>query len=188
MILSCSMVDHLQNKIVLIFYWMLLKLYAKSFSNVKIVITGKGMKRHMDRFYNLVERNSSKDRIFYKGCLPLKEYYTTLNDCDIMCLIRNNTAFANSGFPFKLGEYLASGKAVIATNVSDIKYYLTDKMNALVIKPDSKADLVKAIETLITDRVLRIKIGEEGRRTAKKNFDNYNVTEKLISFIKNKIL
>ena len=61
---------------------------------------------------------------------------------------------------------------MIATDVSDIKYYLKDKINALVIRPDSLVDLVKAIETLIINSYLRIKIGEEGRRTAKKYFEN----------------
>lgn len=158
------------------------------FPNVILVMTGKGPKRYIDKLLKLIEKNSSKDRIFYKGCLPLNEYYSALSNCDIMCMTRTGSAFANGGFPFKLGEYLASGKAVIASDVSDIKYYLKDKINAILIEPDSKDALVKAIELLITDRDLRNKIGEEGRQTAKKYFDNYSVAEKFISFVETKML
>lgn len=161
---------------------------TQTFDNVKIIMTGKGAERHMNKLYRLIEKNSSKDKIIFKGFLPLKDYYNTLNDCDIMCVTRSNSAFANGGFPFKLGEYLASGKAVIASDVSDIKYYLKDKINCILIRPDSKDDLVKAIETLITDRDLRIKIGEEGRRTARKYFDNYVVTNTFFSFIEKSML
>lgn len=161
---------------------------SQSFKNVNIVLTGKGAERHMNKLYSLIENNSSKDKIIFKGFLNLKDYYNTLNDCDIMCIIRNSSAFANSGFPFKLGEYLASGKAVIASDVSDIKYYLKDRINAILIKPNSKDDLVKAIETLIINKDLRIKIGAEGRRTARKYFDNNIVTESFYSFIENNIL
>lgn len=161
---------------------------SKSFENVKIVMTGKGAKRNMDEFYKLIQINSSKDKIIFKGFLPLKDYYYTLNDCDIMCVIRSKSAFANGGFPFKLGEYLASGKAVIASDVSDVNYYLKDKINAILIRPGSKDDLVQAMETLITNRDLRVKIGEEGRRAAKKYFDNHSVTNNFFSFIKNILL
>jgi glycosyltransferase involved in cell wall biosynthesis len=161
---------------------------SRSFKNVKIVMTGNGAKRHMDKFYKLIAINSSNEKIIFKGFLPLKDYYHTLNDCDIMCVIRNNSAFANGGFPFKLGEYLASGKAVIVSDVSDIHYYLKDKINAILIRPGSKDDLVQAIETLITNRDLRIKIGEEGRKAAKKYFDNHSVAQNFLSFIENRLL
>ena len=78
------------------------EIISKIFTNVKIVMTGIGMKRHMEKFYELIEKNTSKDRIFYKGCIPIKEYYSTLNNCDIMCLTRSNSAFANGGFPLNL--------------------------------------------------------------------------------------
>ncbi len=155
------------------------EIISKSYPHLQIIMTGIGLKRHMEKFHKLLDKNASKDRIFYKGCLLIEDYYSTLNSCDIMCLIRNNTPFANGGFPFKLGEYLASGKAVIATDVSDIKYYLTDKINALVIKPDSQVELINAIEALVVDEDFRIRLGAEGRRTAQKYFDNRIVTENL---------
>jgi glycosyltransferase involved in cell wall biosynthesis len=161
---------------------------SKSFKNVKIVMTGKGAERHMDKLFKLIAINSSKEKIIFKGFLSLKDYYSTLNDCDIMCVPRSNSTFANGGFPFKLGEYLASGKVVIVSDVSDVNYYIKNNINAILIRPDSKDDIVQAIEALITNRELRIKIGEEGRKTAKKYFDNHSVTDNFISFIENRLL
>lgn len=161
---------------------------ACSNPNLKLILTGKGAKRHIDKLNGIIEKSSVKERIIMKGCLPIEEYYSVLNSCDIMCMTRNNTAFAHGGFPFKLGEFLASGKAVIASDVGDVGKYLNKNINAVLIEPGSKTDLITAIETLIANKDLRVNIGKAGRQVARAHFDNHLVTGKFISFIEQNIL
>ncbi|MGF2414764.1 MAG: glycosyltransferase [Ferruginibacter sp.] len=104
-----------------------------------------------------------------------------LNECDIFCMTRVNSKFANAGFPFKLGEFLASGKAVIATNVGDVPNYLFNDINAMVVNPDSVEEIVDALLILIEHPEKRQALGKEARKTAEKFFDSDAVGMKLLS-------
>ena len=74
----------------------------------------------------LLNNNTNIELVSY---LPDDQYWQKLSESDILCMTRIDSSFANAGFPWKLGEYLATGKPVIATDVSDVKYYLTDKQD-----------------------------------------------------------
>ncbi|MGB4844908.1 MAG: glycosyltransferase family 4 protein, partial [Ferruginibacter sp.] len=115
------------------------------------------------------------------GYLSTDDYYTLLNQCDIFCMTRVNSKFANAGFPFKLGEFLASGKAIIATRVGDVPDYLFNDKNALVITPDSVEAIVNALEVLIENPDKRKALGIEARKTAEQHFDSENISMKLLS-------
>ena len=47
--------------------------------------------------------------ILSTGFLLEDEYYKILPHSDVLLMTRINSKYANAGFPFKLGEYLASG-------------------------------------------------------------------------------
>jgi glycosyltransferase involved in cell wall biosynthesis len=94
-------------------------------------------------------------------------------------MTRTASAFANTGFPFKLGEYLATGRPVIASDVSDVSEYVRDRENAVLIKPDSSEAIAEAIEYLIADADRAMRIGAAGREVAENYFDVKVVAEKL---------
>ncbi|NJO25607.1 MAG: glycosyltransferase [Bacteroidia bacterium] len=95
-------------------------------------------------------------------------------------MTRVNTKFANAGFPFKLGEFLASGKAVVATSVGDVPNYLFNDINAMVVQPNSVDDLIDALLQLIENPDKRKRLGAEARKTAEKCFDSDKVGMKLL--------
>jgi glycosyltransferase involved in cell wall biosynthesis len=148
---------------------------------IELILTGLGHKQDMDRVNNEIEKNANKHMIIYKGFLSIKDYYKELNECDIFCMTRINSKFANAGFPFKLGEFLATGKAVIATNVGDVPNYLFNGVNALLINPDSVKELVDALLLLIEHPEKRHVLGVEARKTAEHFFDSDIVSMKLLS-------
>ena len=135
----------------------------------------------MDRVNLLIDKVINKDRILYKGFLSTDEYYKLLNECDIFCMTRVNSKFANAGFPFKLGEFLASGKAVVATNVGDVSDYLNNDVNALLINPNSVDELVAALSSIIEHPEKIQLLGVEARKTAETYFDTEKVSMKLFS-------
>jgi|GEM_PF-352687 len=148
-------------------------------NNVNLILTGKGSPGRMDVIEKSIIRSDYRDRIVYKGYLGNGDFYDCLNSCDILCMTRTGSGFANTGFPFKLGEYLATGKPVIASKVSDIGEYLEDRKNAVVIAPGSIGAIAEAIEFLIEHPDEAYRIGANGRETAKNNFDAATVGEKL---------
>jgi glycosyltransferase involved in cell wall biosynthesis len=156
---------------------------AKKHNNIELVITGRGIKSDLDRLNYLINKAVYKDKILFRGFLNATDYYSLLNECDIFCMIRVDSKYANAGFPFKLGEYLASGKAIIATNVGDVPKYLINNVNAIVILPSSVKGLADSLSFLIENPDKMRSIGIEGRKTAETFFDSEKVSMKLYSIL-----
>lgn len=156
---------------------------AERYQNVRLVLTGRGDSDVMEDFFARIEMSPHKDRIEYKGYLDEKDYYSLLNEVDIPCMTRVDLAFANAGFPFKLGEFLATGKPVIASRVSDVERYLVDQQNAMLVQAGSSEEVCEAVTILIENPELATAIGKEGREVAKKFFDYKRQGEELRNFL-----
>lgn len=68
----------------------------------------------------LISKLGDLEDVLLTGRFNEKEYYQELANADVLLMIRTNSSFANAGFPYKLGEYIATQNPVICTNVSDI--------------------------------------------------------------------
>lgn len=154
---------------------------ANNHPGIELIFSGLAHTQDFEKINQQIEKAKNKNRIIYKGYLSTDEYYKTLNTCDIFCMTRVNSKFANAGFPFKLGEFLASGKAVIATSVGDVPAYLQNKKNALLIAPESVDEIVTALNTLINNPGIRKELGAEARKTAELNFDSEKISNNLLS-------
>lgn len=156
---------------------------CENHKNVKLVLTGSGSTDDLERTSNQIDKSKNKEKIIYRGFLSTNDYFEVLNECDIFCMNRVNSDHANTGFPFKLGEFLASGKAVIATQVGDVPKYLTNNVNALLITPSSVEKLIEALLFLIENPEKIEMIGKEGRKTAENYFDSDKLSGDLYSII-----
>jgi glycosyltransferase involved in cell wall biosynthesis len=154
---------------------------SKEDKNIQLILTGLGNQADTDKLKRRIDRSENMNRIIFKGFLNTNDYYDALNSCDIFCMTRINSKFANAGFPFKLGEFLASGKGVIATKVGDVPKYLFNDVNALLINPDSASDIAGALTAFIKNPEKISSLGLEARRTAEAYFDSERVSEKLLS-------
>lgn len=165
---------------------LLLQVFEKltvKFNNVDLILTGKPPKAGMKDVEDYMLHTALKGRIHYLGYLNDREYYQTMGKCDVFLATRINSEYANAGFPFKLGEMLATGKPVVTTQVGDINKYLTHKVSAMVVKPGSIEELYDAIEFLILNPESRKKIGLAGRVVAEDNFDAHKKAGDLKKFI-----
>jgi glycosyltransferase involved in cell wall biosynthesis len=86
-----------------------------------------------------------------------------------MC--RTESGFANAGFPFKLGEYLATGNPVISTKVSDVETYLT-AVDAYLIDPNSPQQITRSLKEIVANPEEARKIGLNGLKKCKKYFSS----------------
>jgi glycosyltransferase involved in cell wall biosynthesis len=158
---------------------------AAKYENVRLVLTGRGDSEAMKIFNARVAMSPCKERIEYKGYLNEKEYYELLNEADIPCMTRVDSAYANAGFPFKLGEFLATGKPVIASRVSDVDRFLVHGQNAMLVQADSSSEVCEAAEFLINNPESAAAIGGRGREVAEKFFDFKQQGKALLTFLEN---
>lgn len=139
-------------------------------SNTLLNLTGYGDDRSITILKQHISKMKNSSNIVFHGYLSFEVYCKLLSASDIAVMNRVDTKFANFGFPFKLGEYLASGKAVIATDVGDVGVYLKNMENSILIKPSDNCELEVALQRLFEDRNLVIKLGKSARNVAEKYF------------------
>jgi len=87
-------------------------------------------------------------------------------------------------FGYSIAEASLSGLPVISTNTGSIYEVLVDGRTGIMIPPNSKEDLQKAMERLINNSALRNQLGKEGREFIKKNFSNEIIAEKLFNLFR----
>lgn len=152
---------------------------SKQKNNCILLLTGKGY-----RLPIIKERISGNPKIKYIGYLDDDEFYKFLNEADVMCITRTGSDFANAGFPFKLGEYLATGNPVIVSDVSDVNYYLENLRDAFIVEPDNIEQIQQALEYCLDNPDESIAIGENGRKKCEKYFNPQTNGQHLIQLFK----
>lgn len=168
------------NKDGLIYLLEAFRMLKSQYKNIELALSGTMIKKSSNKYNKFL----SKKGIHYYGFIPDEEFFNFLTNSDALIMPRLNTKHAHSGFPFKLGEYLATGKPVIATRVSDINLYLTNKNNAILIEPSNKQSLYEAMEYVLNNKSVCDKIGENGKKLAMKYFNPQINGNLLMEFLK----
>ena len=152
----------------------------KIHQNIELILTGSGEKENINGILYKIKNTSN---IKYLGYMDDGIFYEFLETADILCMIRTSSKFANAGFPFKLGEYLATGNPVIASNVSDIGNYLIHKEEVFLVEPDKTNEIEKAIVYLIENPEKAIQMGLSGQKNCLRNFNPIINGKKLSYFL-----
>ncbi len=150
---------------------------------VELLMSGIGLADRMAMIEERIAASPFANRIHYIGLLLEEEYCDWLSDCDIPCVVRVKSAFAERGFPFKLGEYLATGRPVLASRVSDIEVFLTDRVNAILVEPGSVSAIAAALDFLLGDEPRALAIGRAGRLVAEQHFNALTNGRRLLGMI-----
>jgi glycosyltransferase involved in cell wall biosynthesis len=126
----------------------------------------------------LIQKLQIKDRVIITGSVQRDEIPALLCNSDILALARPANKQAEGGFPTKLGEYLATGNTVVATNVGEIGLFLKDKKNAFISEPGSAEKFSQKLrEALLSNNALQI--GLEGKKLVYNEF-NYLTQAKVL--------
>lgn len=72
--------------------------------------------------------------------------------------------------PMKLFEYMAAGRAIVASDLPPLREVLTHEHNCLLVPPDDTAAWVDAVERLRADVALRQRLADRAREQAQQSF------------------
>lgn len=158
---------------------------ASLHTNIQFVLTGIGNQEMMSTTLARIDASPFKNRIIYKGYLNDDAYYAELSNADILCMTRINSPYAHAGFPFKLGEFLATGKPVIASRISDVPHMFRDQNELLLVEPGDSKAIAQAISYLLTHPLKAIEIGRRGKTVARSLFDHKTQGKALLTFLHN---
>ena len=101
----------------------------------------------------------------YTGHIVPREVPLYLSAFDLCAMPFPDTAhFANYMSPLKLFEYMAAGKAIIASDLPSIADVVAYDGNALLVPPEDVKALAKAIQRLREDPDMRQRLGDSARQ------------------------
>ena len=120
----------------------------------------------------IVKSSGYEDRVRMIGFVPQLEAPLYLAACDILVSpqIPNPDGTPFFGSPTKLFEYMAMGKAIVASDLDQIGRILKDGKTALLATPGNEDSLADCILRLASDSKLRTTLGTNAREDVVKNY------------------
>jgi glycosyltransferase involved in cell wall biosynthesis len=102
------------------------------------------------------------------GLVPHAQMPEYLAACDVLVSPHGRQADGGEffGSPTKLFEYMAAGRAIVASAVGQIAEVLDHERSALLVPPDDVEALTDAIVRLVDDAALRTRLGHAARQSA----------------------
>jgi glycosyltransferase involved in cell wall biosynthesis len=119
----------------------------------------------------LLAAERERGKVIFTGAVAHERVPSLLDACDILVaphvpLVDGSDFF---GSPTKIFEYMAMGKAIVASRLGQIGEVLSDGETALLVAPGNTDEIVDAIARLVDSSELRARIGSRAREVAVKN-------------------
>ena len=132
----------------------------------------------------LIKELRLEDRINWVGEYARDTIPSIISNAKLLVLPRPDSKQAQGGFPTKLGEYLATGRPVCATNVGEIPEYLEDNKSVYFAKPGSVKSFVNVMSNALKDDEQANNVGEQGKKAAELYFNKKTQSKTLYNFLK----
>ncbi len=139
---------------------------------------------NLQRIKDQVVKLGITQKVIFTGFIPRENIPTLLLKSSLLVLSRPETIQTMGGFPTKLGEYLATGRPVLITSVSDIPQYIIHGRNGFLATPGSVTDFASKMDNILTSYEQSIQIGIAGKELTKTIFNFRFQSERVISFIR----
>jgi glycosyltransferase involved in cell wall biosynthesis len=131
--------------------------------DARLVLVGDG--EELPSVRAVLERHGALEATHFAGLVPRPEAPRFMAAADVLVSPHADVR-RFIGSPIKLFEYMASGKAIVATRVGQIPDILADERSALLVAPEEPEAMAAALERLYADRDLRQRLGAEAQRQA----------------------
>ena len=139
---------------------------ALSLSTARLLLVGHGPEVAAAK-RELTERGVA-DRAIFAGRVTPTEVPAYLDACDVLASphvpLPDGVEFFGS--PTKLYEYMAAGKAIVASDLGQIGDVLTQGETALLVRPGDSEELSAALRRVAEDSSLRAELGRNARAAA----------------------
>ncbi|MCP4613440.1 MAG: glycosyltransferase family 4 protein [Planctomycetes bacterium] len=163
-------------------------LYPDKSVKSHFILIGNG--NLMSDVQNIISASPYADKVILTGTIPQYQGPEYLAACDVLLSphVPNPDGSAFFGSPTKLFEYMAMGKAIIASNLNQIGQVLKHKKTAYLVEPGSVDQLAEAMNTLVEQPQLCELLGENARTEVVSKYTwqihTRNILEKLNTLTK----
>lgn len=134
--------------------------------SVRLLMIGDGLT--MPEVRANLGRNGVSELVALTGAVPQEQGPAHLAACDVLASphVRNPDGTPFFGSPTKLFEYMAMGRAIVASNLDQIGELLRHGETAWLVEPGDPASLAQGLERLLVDDDLARALGAAARAEA----------------------
>jgi len=158
-------------------------LICNSYPDYRLYIVG-AIEKSASNFLiinNYIKEQNMTDKVLFLGSKLPEEIPLLLMQAKGI-IMAPPADFPSGGFPTKLGEFLASGRPVICTKVSEIPLYLNSD-NSFLVNPKDINGIRDAVEYIIDNPENSNKVGLNGKHLAETTFNPETYINKLLNFL-----
>ena len=137
-----------------------------------LLFVGDGILRH--RLERLADRLGLRERVRFAGLVPPEAVPSILHASDLVV-----HASLHEGLARVLPQALLSGRPVISYDVDGAGEVVRTGETGLLVAPGDWHGLARAIETLVSDHLLRQRLGERGRELCRDRFDHRRMVDEI---------
>ncbi len=132
-----------------------------------VIIGGHEKEPDLARLKTRAERLGIENRVTFTGWVPPRAVPQLLGGADVVVLPNPASAISTrSTSPLKLFEYLAAGRAIVASDLPSLREVLRHEVNGLLVTPGDAGALASAIRRLSHDGPLRIRLSRQALESA----------------------
>lgn len=165
-----------------------IELQNRRLYNGDLLLAIGGGENEITGFKTLKERidaSGYKDKIHLKRDVPHDELIELYLNSELLIVPLRDTIQDIAGFHHKIGEYCASKKPIISTNLAEMKFYFKDNESAILAAECTLESYVIRLSDILSDTNKLVKIGEQGYKVGINNLHYTNYSSGLVDFLTN---
>lgn len=124
----------------------------------------------IETYRDQATRLGVSDRIVFQPALDRDRYAATLRGADLLVIPRTTGYASQAGFPYKLGEYMASGTPLVVTRFGDVEEYFVDRRDCFMCAPDDPEALASMMQFALEHAEDARRIGKGGQLRVRELF------------------
>ncbi len=144
--------------------------------DVVFLIVGEGaLKSKCEKLAN----DYGLQNVIFAGGRPREEMPAFTQRADVAIIPYKNFELFKDVIPSKMYDYLAAGKPMIINIDGEGARIIRESQSGIVVPPEDPKELADALLKIKSDRKAADKMGENGRKYARENYDKKKIAEKL---------
>lgn len=135
---------------------------------VTLILVGNAREEDVDYLDEMVKRLGLKKNVNYFGILDHNDVLTLIESSDVCIFPFPRKDVLDCVYPIKIFEYMAMGKAIVATRLKGASSIIRDGVNGLLVEPKDPTEMADAVLRIDQKPALRERLEANARKASKK--------------------
>jgi glycosyltransferase involved in cell wall biosynthesis len=153
--------------------------------DLRFILVGDARREDLVYLDRTVKKLGLKDQVDFLGKLNHNDVLTLMEGSDVCLFPFPRIETVNCIYPVKIFEYMAMGKAIVATRLKGISSVIKDGVNGLLVEPGDAREMADAIFRIYENPDLRERLEANAKKVAEE-YDwkviNEEINKKLAEF------